>query len=154
MSAPEICRWIIGGSWIYHGLMPKIIQIAPLEQAMTKKIGFGEDVSYLITKAAGVGEILFGIAFIIFYRSILMNMASMVALSALLIFVAFSSPQLLMEAFNPVTTNIPLIALSAIIIMELRSAEPHNKALQADSLLYALFSRSLSLPFSRKTRTK
>ncbi|WP_226668965.1 hypothetical protein [Microbulbifer aggregans] len=51
MSASEMCRWIIGGSWIYHGLVPKIIQIAPLEQAMTKKFGFGEEVSYLITKA-------------------------------------------------------------------------------------------------------
>ncbi|WP_226662392.1 DoxX-like family protein [Microbulbifer aggregans] len=107
-----------------------------------------------LTKAAGVGEILFGIAFLIFYRSILMNVASMVALSALLIFVAFSSPHLLMEAFNPVTTNIPLIALSAILIMEFRSARPHNKALQADSLLCAPFARSLSLPFSRKRCTK
>lgn len=154
MSATEICRWIIGGSWIYHGLMPKIIKVAPLEQVMTRKFGFSEEVSYLITKAAGVGEIIFGIAFIVFYRSIAMNLASIAALSALLAFVALSSPELLIEAFNPVTTNVPLVALGAILIMELRKTQPHNNALQTDSLLCAPFSRSLSLPFLRKTRTK
>ncbi|WP_444910218.1 DoxX-like family protein [Microbulbifer sp. TRSA005] len=121
MSIVELCRWIIGCSWIYHGLMPKLVHIAPLEQKMTNGFGFGVEASQVLTRVAGAGEILFGIVFIVFYRSLAINVLNISALLALMIFVAVISPILLIEAFNPVTTNIPIIALSAILIMELRS---------------------------------
>jgi hypothetical protein len=87
---------------------------------MTASIGLSSDLSYLITKSAGVGEVVFGILFFILYRNkgiILINIAS---LTGLLAFVALMQPQVLIEAFNPVTTNIALIGFSFILLNEIR----------------------------------
>ena len=116
----QIARFTIGISWLYHGIFPKLFHIAPLECAMTASIGLSDKWSYFVTKSAGVGEIIFGVIFLILYQSRTVVMANIIALSGLLIFVALSRPDLLIEAFNPVTTNIPLIALSSILLTEKR----------------------------------
>ena len=46
------------------------------------------------------------------------------ALTLLLIFVAILQPMLLVEAFNPVTTNIPLIGLSLILLNSKKDESP------------------------------
>ena len=116
MSSIHIARFIIGFSWIYHGIFPKLLQIAPIEKVMTASIGFSDELSYLITKLAGVGEVIFGLVFICFYKSKTIILLNIAALIALLLFVAILQPVLLIEAFNPITTNIPLIALSFILL--------------------------------------
>jgi hypothetical protein len=63
VSSEQIARFIVGFSWLYHGIFPKLIHIAPLEKAMTASLGFSEEISYLITKFAGVGELIFGLIF-------------------------------------------------------------------------------------------
>ena len=118
MSPIQIARIIVSFSWIYHGLFPKLVHIAPLEKQMTASFGFSAEYSYLITKAAGVGEILFGITLLLFYRHKPLVVLNILALVGLLGFVAIMQPQLLIEAFNPVTTNISLVALSVILLNE------------------------------------
>lgn len=122
MSSIQIARFIVSFSWIYHGIFPKLIQIAPLERLMTASLGFSNEISDLITQAAGIGEVLFGIIFFIFYRSTLILVLNIVGLISLLLFVAILQPQLLIEAFNPVTTNIPIIGLSLILFNNLKQA--------------------------------
>lgn len=116
MSSDQIARFIIGMSWLYHGIFPKLLHIAPLEKAMTASLGFSEEISYLITKSAGIGELLFGLTFIAFYKSRIVVILNIMGLTGLLLFVAILQPQLLVGAFNPVTTNIPLIGLSLILL--------------------------------------
>ncbi|MBY6188801.1 DoxX-like family protein [Microbulbifer agarilyticus] len=130
MSINQICRWTIGGCWIYHGIIPKLFTIAPLEQQMMNRLGFGVQMTERLVQAAGVAEVFFGIVFIAFYRVLAINLLNMVALIALLLFVVVFSSISLLAAFNPITTNIPIIALSAILIMELRRGDTHNKAEQ------------------------
>ena len=117
MDINKISRFVISFSWIYHGLFPKILWVAPLEKQMTAGFGFSEEISYLITKSAGISEILFGIVFFIFYRSKFLNYLNIVGLIGLLGFVALLNPYLLIEAFNPITTNLPLIAFSLVLLM-------------------------------------
>lgn len=120
MSSIQIARYIISFSWLYHGIFPKLIHIAPLEKLMTASIGLSSDLSYLITKSAGVGEVVFGILFFILYRNkgiILINIAGLIGLLA---FVALMQPQVLIEAFNPVTTNMALIGFSFILLNEVQ----------------------------------
>jgi|GEM_PF-5752501 len=57
----QIARYIVGLSWIYHGFFPKLYHIAPLEKLMTGSAGFSAEVSDLITRSAGIGEIIFGV---------------------------------------------------------------------------------------------
>ena len=116
MLSTQIARFIIGFSWLYHGIFPKLVHIAPIEKMMTDSIGLSNEISYLITKSAGVGEIIFGLIFLRFYQSRSIVLLNIIALVGLLIFVALLQPHLLIEAFNPVTTNIPLIGLSLILL--------------------------------------
>lgn len=120
MSSLQIARFIISFSWLYHGIFPKLVHIAPLEKAMTASIGLSNELSYLLTKSAGVGEVIFGVLFFLFYRNKAMVIVNIIGLTGLLFFVALLQPQLLVEAFNPVTTNITLIGFSLILLVELK----------------------------------
>ena len=122
MSSIQIARYIISFSWLYHGIFPKLVHIAPLEKLLTGSFGFSDEISYLITKSAGVGEVIFGIVLFIFYRSKPIILLNIFALVGLLLIVALLQPQLLIEAFNPVTTNIPLIGLSLVLLNNLKQS--------------------------------
>jgi len=118
MSSVQIARYIISFSWLYHGIFPKLVHVAPLEKMMTASFGLSDQFSYVVTKSAGVGEVIFGVLFFVLYRNksiILLNIFSLVGLLG---FVAFLQPQLLIEAFNPVTTNLALIGFSFILLNE------------------------------------
>lgn len=116
MSSVQIARYIISFSWLYHGIFPKLVHIAPLEKLITASLGFSESMSYLITKSAGVGEVAFAILLFIYYQSKIIIVLNIIALVGLLFFVAALQPQLLVEAFNPVTTNLPIIGLSLVLL--------------------------------------
>ncbi|MGH1470096.1 MAG: DoxX-like family protein [Cellvibrionaceae bacterium] len=121
MSSIQIARYIISFNWLYHGICPKLIHVAPLEQLMTASFGFSDEVSYWITKSAGVSEVIFGILVFVFYQSKAIVLLNIMALIGLLGFVVILQPQLLIEAFNPVTTNIPMIGLSLILLNHISS---------------------------------
>ena len=87
---------------------------------MTSSMGFSNEISYLVTKSAGAGEVIFGLLLFVFYKSKPIVIVNIIALIALLLFVVVFQPQLLIEAFNPVTTNIPIIGLSLILLNDLK----------------------------------
>ena len=97
-------------------MFPKLLTVAPLEKALTATIGLSPEYSYLLTKFAGVSEVLFGLALFCFYKSKPLLILNIGALTALGVFVAIQLPTLLIEAFNPVTTNLPLIVLGYILL--------------------------------------
>jgi len=90
---------------------------------MTASIGLSNDISYLIIKSAGVGEVILGLLLFIFYKPKALVLLNIIGLIVLLLFVALLHPQLLIAAFNPVTTNIPLIGLSLILLNSLEKPE-------------------------------
>ena len=112
----QVARFLLAFSWIYHGLFPKLITVAPMERAMTATIGLSEHTSYLITKAAGVSEIIIGMLIFLFYKNRFVIQANVLALILLCLFVAIKIPSLLIEAFNPVTINLTLIGLSYVLL--------------------------------------
>ncbi|MDN3380307.1 MULTISPECIES: DoxX-like family protein [unclassified Pseudoalteromonas] len=125
MPSVQIARYIISFSWLYHGIFPKLVHIAPLEKLITASLGFSESMSYLITKSAGVGEVIFAILIFINYQSKVIIVLNIMALIGLLLFVVALQPQLLIEAFNPVTTNLPIIGLSLVLLNSLKT-QPNN----------------------------
>ncbi|GAA6186123.1 MULTISPECIES: DoxX-like family protein [Alteromonadaceae] len=118
VSVVQLARFTIGLAWIYHGLVPKLLHVAPLEMLMTASLGFSPQQSLIITRCAGVAEIILGVALILFYKNRLLIYFSALNLAALLIFTLIFIPQILVEAFNPVTTNIPLIVLSFVLLQQ------------------------------------
>ena len=117
-DALQVARYILGLSWIYQGLFPKLLTVAPLERALTATLGFNETISLFVTRTAGIFEIIFGILLIVFYRNRALLWLSIVLLVLLFGFVAVQMPALLLEAFNPMTTNVALIALSYVLLVD------------------------------------
>ena len=126
MTSIQIARYALTFSWLYHGIFPKLLHVAPYEKLLIDSFGFSEQVSYFITKSAGVGEVIFGGILFIFYRTKYIILLNIIALFGLIIFVAVLQPQLLVEAFNPVTTNLMMIALSVILFKELQAKEQQD----------------------------
>ncbi|MDC3212805.1 DoxX-like family protein [Pseudoalteromonas distincta] len=87
---------------------------------MTGSADFSAEVSDLITHGAGIAEVIFGLLLIIFYKNKQLVWLNILALIGLLLAVVAVQPQLLIEAFNPVTTNLPLIGLSVIWLKEIK----------------------------------
>lgn len=126
MTSIQIARYALTFSWLYHGIFPKLLYVAPYEKLLIDSFGFSEQVSYFITKSAGVSEVIFGGVIFIFYRIKSIILLNIFALFGLIIFVAVLQPQLLVEAFNPVTTNIMMIALSVMLFNELQAEEQQD----------------------------
>jgi len=89
---------------------------------MASSAGLSEENTYIFIKAAGVGELIWGALFFFFYRAPVVLYLNISALGGLLLAVAIMQPQLLIEAFNPVSTNIPLIAFSFIILNHVKQS--------------------------------
>lgn len=103
-------RVAIATVWIWHGLVPKLIYRNADEQAMLTQAGVaGKALPWV-----GGLEVLIGLIFFFAWRwrpAFAVNAALMVAALAA---VAVNSPQYLQAAFNPVTLNLSLIALSIV----------------------------------------
>lgn len=123
MSTTQIARYILSFSWIYHGFFPKLLHVAPIEKLMTSSLGLSDQISYWVTKSAGIGEVIFGLVIFFCYKNKLILKLNIVTLSGLLFFVMFLQPQLLIEAFNPVTTNLALIGFSLILLNNTNSRD-------------------------------
>ncbi len=93
---------------------------------MTGSLGFSELITYLLIKVAGVGEVIFGLVFISLYRIKVVQLLNLAGLTGLLLFAAVMTPHILLEAFNPVTTNIPLMVLGYLLLHQTGSGHAKN----------------------------
>lgn len=116
-----MCRAALSFSWIYQGVVPKILYCSTGE---TELLGHLIPVYQWVCIAIvwmGAAEIAFGVLLLIATKSWVFWL-NVVALSGLLLFVALFEPGMLTLPFNPLTLNIALIALSAIAVMELKKS--------------------------------
>lgn len=113
-----ISRVALAFVWLYQGAVPKLVCPSPVELGLLSHLGplFG-----FMCSVMGYGEIAFGILLLLtpWRWPFLLNIAAMLSLFG---FVALHEPQLLAEAFNPVTLNVTVIALSIIAYREMRKS--------------------------------
>jgi uncharacterized membrane protein YphA (DoxX/SURF4 family) len=109
-----VSRLLLGFLFIYHGLVPKILWLSATEIQLVNVSGLGIS-AQIASPIAGLGEIVLGFM-IIFNKTILPIYIAALVLLLLLLFVVFTSPQYLIEAFNPVTTNILGLGLCYLIV--------------------------------------
>ena len=110
-----ICRSLLSFLFIYHGLVPKILWLSPTEASMITASRLEIPASY-IAPLAGALEIALGVIILIYKKSNTPIYAAAIALASLLIYVTTIQPHLLVEAFNPVTTNILGLGLCYLTI--------------------------------------
>lgn len=109
-----VCRCTVAFIWFYHGLVPKLLNLHEDELAMSMAIGLSRSSAEKMATIGGVVEIAISIAVLAFWRQRWPLILTVAAMVGLLGFVVMFQPVLLGAAFNPVTTNIAVIALSVV----------------------------------------
>lgn len=109
-----VCRCTVAFIWFYHGLVPKLLNLHEDELAMSMAIGLSRSGAEKVAIIGGVAEIAISVAVLVFWRQRWPLVLTVAAMFGLLGFVVMFQPVLLGAAFNPVTTNIAVIALSVV----------------------------------------
>jgi hypothetical protein len=105
-----VARTTIAVVWVWHGLVPKLLLRNFDERAMLGQAG----VPLVWLPWIGAAEIAFGVLMLCMWnrRPMLIVNAVLMALSTVV--VAVCSPAYLGAAFNPVTLNLAVLALSVV----------------------------------------
>jgi len=114
MSNGLLARYTLGFIFIYHGLVPKILFISQTELALNRAHDFLGIAPERIALMGGVAEIVLGVLIVLYRRAIWPVLLAMLGLLLLLLDVMLMLPQLLVEAFNPVTINVAGLVLGWI----------------------------------------
>lgn len=121
MTSAAIARLALGVVFLYHGLVPKLLFLSPDEVRMIEAHGWPLS-TQRIAEVAGVAEIVLALAILLLRRSRWPLWLAVAALVGLLVDVALFAPELLLRAFNPVSTNIAALALCVIALLGERGA--------------------------------
>jgi hypothetical protein len=113
----SIARVSVAFTWFYHGLFPKLLRHDATELDLLKRIGTPASEVMMAVTIAGWGEIIFAFLLLVLWKQkwplwltvILMLMGGTV--------VAITAPAYLGAAFNPVTLNLGVAALSVIALI-------------------------------------
>lgn len=100
--------------FFYHGLFPKILWLSPLESHLVELHGVDAP-NIPLSQVAGVLEIGLAFLILIFRNTLFPVYIAALALILLLIDVAIVMPSLLVEAFNPVSTNLMGLLLCYLV---------------------------------------
>jgi len=105
--------------WIYHGLVPKILfrHVSELELVAKGPIVVDAETTILI---AGVAEVLIGLLVLIFWKQGWPIVISLVGFSVLLLGAIALSPEIAIQAFNPVTLSMSAIMFCLIQFQEMK----------------------------------
>ncbi len=114
-----IARFTLAFVFLFHGLVPKIFWLSPLEIMMVKANDLPFSTQWVIYCGALLDVITASFLVVVRNRRWPIFLAVGV-LIALLINVAIFSPWLLVEAFNPVTLNMSAIALCFITLVAMK----------------------------------
>ncbi|MDH0625794.1 DoxX-like family protein [Pseudomonas chengduensis] len=112
-----LARLALALVFIWHGLAPKILWLSPDEVAMIAAHGLPDHPLFapqLVAAVGGIAEILLGILLLTVRRQRWPLLVAGAVLLVLLLDVALLSPHLLIQAFNPLSTNLAALALCAV----------------------------------------
>ena len=126
MQIRQICRYTVGGLWLYQGLVPKLLGPHADELAMTAAFGIPRSLQSAVSTAAGIAEIALAVCIWMIPGKVWPQLVSAVATFGLLVFVVLFAPRFLIGAFNPVVMNVSSVALSMISIIAIRSGTESN----------------------------
>lgn len=116
-----IPRLIIAFAWVYHGLVPKILHQAQIEWHLASQFGLSEELTLWMVYAAGVAEVVFGVMFWFLSRQVWINVLNIIAMIGLILMVALLDWRYLFDAFNVITTNVPVILCSVWLLFQVRA---------------------------------
>jgi hypothetical protein len=113
----QITRLASSATWLYQGLVPKLLGPHADEVAMIAALGLSGEHVRAVAMGAGWLEVILGLCILAFYRRVWPHVLSVMALIGLLGFVVVCVPSYLSAAFNPLASNVPLAAISLVAIL-------------------------------------
>jgi len=109
-----LARWALALMFFWHGLVPKILWLSPDEVAMIQAHGMALQDPARVAWVAGVLEMVLALLLVTVRTQRWPVLVAGTALLALLLDVLLFSPHLLLQAFNPLSTNLAGLALCLI----------------------------------------
>ncbi len=109
-----LARVSVAAVFVYQGLVPKLLNSDTDEQQMMLSAGVSKQLVPPFMHGLGVAEIAFGLLLLLAWRVRGLFAVTIGLMLAALTVVALTAPAYLDHAFNPVTLNASIIALSAI----------------------------------------
>lgn len=112
-----VARGMLAFTWLYHGLVPKLLRQDPIELDLLSRVG--TPTSQLITALtiAGWAEILVALLLVLLWRHTWPLWLTFSLMAMGIVLVAICAPAYLGAAFNPVTLNLAIAALSVICLI-------------------------------------
>lgn len=113
----SVARATLTFIWFYHGLVPKLIRHDAVELDLLSRIVTSPNRLIMATNLAGWGEILFALLLIFLWRHRWPLWLTLALMLLGIPVVAISAPGYLGAAFNPLTLNLAVAALSAVALI-------------------------------------
>jgi hypothetical protein len=107
---------VVAGTWIYHGLVPKLLLAHPTEQVFWRSLGLDSATAAALVRLTGIPEIAMGTATARWSGRRWPFVATIVAMPVLAAGAIASEKRLWARAFNPVSLNAGMVALSAVAL--------------------------------------
>ncbi|MFC6998969.1 DoxX-like family protein [Rufibacter roseus] len=111
-----IANLLIAFTWLYHGIVPKLLHMETGELDMLTASGMFTGYEVEGVYAAGIAEIIFGLGFLLFGRWRLLHYLNITALLGLGVIAFFAQPAIYLAPFNPATTSAGAVGLSIIVL--------------------------------------
>ena len=112
--------------WIYQGLVPKILVQASDELRIWALQGVSAEHASVLMQISGCAEIVFGLLFFVFRKSLLLHALNLIAMLLLSGLIVWLDPSYFLQAFNPFVMNLAMATLSIIAIALIQDAkQPH-----------------------------
>lgn len=113
--ADWLTRATLGAVWVYQGVVPKLLFPDTSELSILQGAGFSAGAARRVAMGVGVGEILFGLLFLLPARRLRpVYWLHLIGLLVLGAGALFSQPAVFVAPFNPLTLNVALMALAAV----------------------------------------
>jgi hypothetical protein len=130
-----LARGAVAFIWLYHGIVPKLLFRHPDELELMTAGGLAPRTAGTVVALTGWAEVLFAVLLLATWRwrwGMLANIGLMLLASVI---VAVNVPRFLVAAFNPVSLNASIVALSAIaFIAQSAQAGPRNRVAKAPEI--------------------
>jgi len=117
-------RIALAATWIYQGLVPKLLFPDTGELEILRASGAFPGREEAVLRAVGAGEIVLGLALLVFHRSRACLWIMIAVLIVLLAGAVKSQPALLVAPFNPTSLTLAMIGIAAMELVLRRNELP------------------------------
>lgn len=125
-----VARSTVAFVWAYQGIAPKLLGPHPEELNLIQQAGISEANAPACAQLLGVSEVVFALVLLIAFHRRWPLLLTIILMIAATIAVAIHSSPFLLAAFNPVTLNVAVIALSSIGLVACRDLPSARRCLR------------------------